>query len=92
MAKKLVLLTDGTAVAVEELVLDRFVGVDADNHVVVADAGFTYALTPCCQATGKGSDSATGVVCRACHREVDPYFGGPATVAIARQAEQENPA
>lgn len=35
-----------------------------------------YLLTPCCKASGKGSiDSATGVVCRRCYREVDPIFG-----------------
>ncbi len=34
-----------------------------------------YALTPCCAATGKGSDVESGVVCRKCYREVDAVYG-----------------
>lgn len=34
--------------------------------------------------SGKGAESATGVVCRGCYREVDLKFGGPSSLAIAR--------
>ncbi len=34
------------------------------------------ALTPCCKAGSKGSaNSSTGVVCRACYREVSAKYG-----------------
>ncbi|KXO90998.1 Uncharacterised protein (plasmid) [Tsukamurella tyrosinosolvens] len=33
-----------------------------------------YALTPCCAATGTGSDS--GIVCRGCYRELDFEYAG----------------
>ncbi len=33
------------------------------------------ALTPCCKASGKGGDSPTGVVCRACYRPVSAKYG-----------------
>nr|WP_172692649.1 hypothetical protein [Mycolicibacterium sp. CBMA 213] len=33
-----------------------------------------YPLTPCCAATGKGSDS--GIVCRRCYRDVGHEYGG----------------
>lgn len=34
-----------------------------------------YLLTPCCGATGKGSDSPTGVVCRSCYATVPGVYG-----------------
>ena len=40
-----------------------------------APSGMVMPLTECCRASGKGSDSATGVVCRACYVEVDTYYG-----------------
>jgi len=64
----------------------RFRGWDSVGNVVVAMeltgplAAHLFALTPCCQASGKGSDSETGVVCRACYETVDVYFGGPAEI------------
>ena len=75
---------DGSTREVAPEVFAELKGLDADGNLVIAadwNPDYCYALTPCCQATGKGSDSATGVVCRNCYREVDPYFGGPATVA-----------
>lgn len=50
------------------------------------DDGTEYLipLTPCCHASGKGAESATGVVCRGCYREVDPKYGGDSSIAIAR--------
>lgn len=42
--------------------------------IVRADHGI-YPLTPCCEATGKGMDTETGVGCRACYEEIDPIFG-----------------
>jgi hypothetical protein len=38
--------------------------------------GLLYRLTPCCEASGKGSaDSQTGVVCRNCYKSVSHEFG-----------------
>lgn len=37
--------------------------------------GMIYPLTPCHQASGKGSEVPTGVVCRSCYEEVDPLYG-----------------
>ena len=37
------------------------------------NSGMVLLLTPCCDATGKGSEG--GIVCRKCHEEVDPVFG-----------------
>lgn len=35
-----------------------------------------HGLTPCCKAHGKGdADASTGVVCRACYREVSAKYG-----------------
>lgn len=58
----------------------QIVGRDADgDKVAKADHGYGatyYLLTPCCEASGKGSaDSPTGVVCRACYETVDAKFG-----------------
>ena len=84
-------LTDGTTVAVPAANADRFRGLDAHGNWVLADpdlsdpdAEYLIPLTPCCQATGKGSDSPTGIVCRACYRTVDGYFGTDAIVSVPR--------
>lgn len=42
--------------------------------LVVAD-GIVYPLTECCQASAKGSDSPTGVVCRKCYSTQDEAMG-----------------
>lgn len=40
------------------------------------ELGMPFYPTPCCGASGKGStNSETGVVCRACYREVDEIYG-----------------
>lgn len=39
---------------------------------VVATHGIAYYLTPCCNASGKGSMDA--IVCRSCYTEVDDIF------------------
>ncbi|RBO79951.1 hypothetical protein [Nocardia puris] len=43
-------------------------------------------LTLCCHASGKGSaDSISGVVCRACYRDLHHKHGGStAEIAVAR--------
>jgi len=49
-----------------------------DNLSVIArdtDIDMAYRLTNCCGATGKGSEVESGVVCRACYRQVDSEFG-----------------
>ena len=45
---------------------------DESPHLV-ATWGIAYYLTPCCDATGKGSDG--GTVCRSCYRYVDSLLG-----------------
>lgn len=87
-------LTDGRRIRVHPVIADRVRGVDADGDLLIplgeADTpihhpdGTEYLipLTPCCHASGKGSESSTGVVCRRCYREVDPKYGGPSEVAI----------
>lgn len=54
------------------------VGLDGQGDVIVRDpaCGFTYLLTRCCYASGKGSyDSMSGVVCRKCYRDVGHIYG-----------------
>lgn len=83
-----VALANGVAVYVPRRGADRFRGIDnAGNRVYAMDLpgdDYLVPLTPCCNATGKGSPSPTGVVCRACKRTVSSYFGGPAIVAVPR--------
>jgi hypothetical protein len=44
-------------------------------QVFLCDGVYTL-LTPCCNASGKGScNSDSGVVCRACYEEVDGIHG-----------------
>lgn len=56
---------------------------DADGDLLVPiidgkpELGY-MALTPCCNASGKGVDySASGVACRKCHEDVDWKYGVP---------------
>ena len=88
-------LRDGRRIRVRELIADQVRGVDADGDLVVGlgtpdspirhsdGTDYLVPLTPCCAAHGKGSaDSSTGVVCRACYREVDVKYGGPSAVTV----------
>jgi hypothetical protein len=87
-------LADGRRIHVRVAVAARVRGVDADGDAVVPlgtpdmplrhDDGSDYliALTPCCNADGKGSVVSTGVVCRACYREVASKYGGPSQLAV----------
>jgi hypothetical protein len=43
---------------------------------------YLIALTPCCNADGKGATVSTGVVCGACYREVASKYGGPSQLAV----------
>ena len=45
---------------------------DFRGQLVTSD-GIAYYLTPCCQASGKGSGD--GIVCRACYRPVADTYG-----------------
>jgi hypothetical protein len=48
-----------------------------DGDTFATDGTGVWPLTPCCLATGKGSDNSdTGVICRACYDDVDTYYGG----------------
>ncbi|MFI6031582.1 hypothetical protein [Amycolatopsis magusensis] len=88
-------LADGRHLTVHAVFATRVRGVDADgdllvtlgepDHPIRRDDGAEYLipLTPCCHADGKGAESATGVVCRGCYREVDPKYGRPGSHAIA---------
>ncbi|MGY1947630.1 hypothetical protein [Nocardia asiatica] len=67
--------------------VEDILGLDAEGCVVIRFATHhTAVLTPCCHASGKGSaDSISGVVCRACYRDVHHKHGGiDAEIAIAR--------
>lgn len=88
-------LTDGRRVHVRAAIAGLIRGIDADGNLLVAlgepDApihhpdgtDYLIPLTGCCQATGKGAPSRTGVACRSCYREVDGKYGGPSTLAVA---------
>ena len=41
----------------------------------LGDKTMLYPLTECCEASGKGAESPTGVVCRACYEPVAAAFG-----------------
>lgn len=87
-------LTDGRHLQVHTVIADRVRGIDADGDLLIPlgegirlDDGAEYLvpLTPCCQASGKGStNSSTGVLCRNCYEEVDIKYGSHSTVAVAR--------
>lgn len=88
------MLEDGRRVHAHRMIADRVRGIDADGDLVLPlgepgspirhedGAEWLIALTPCCHASGKGAASRTGVVCRACYREVDGKYGDPSTVAV----------
>jgi hypothetical protein len=62
----------------------RFVGVTAEDYLVVESEDIQWALTPCCHASAKGSfvGDEPAVVCRHCYEPVDPSLGGtPVIVA-----------
>ncbi|WP_216907663.1 hypothetical protein [Nocardia noduli] len=67
--------------------VEEILGLDAEGCVVIRFCTvYKMVLTPCCHASGKGSAySVTGVVCRACYRDVDDKHGGiDSEIAIAR--------
>ena len=53
---------------------NRTVRRDSTGMRYVVDDGFAFYITPCCDASAKGSMGAT--VCRNCYREIDPAYGG----------------
>jgi len=74
---------DGSTRVVSTGLRVRLLGLDDEGNLVVTGDGMTYALTPCCNATGKGADVTTGVVCRSCYEEVSSRFGDVADVTTA---------
>lgn len=54
------------------IIRDKFHGTFAVN----LDVGTIYRLTPCCNASGKGSmvGDRPAIVCRACYKEVGDVF------------------
>lgn len=72
---------------VNSLTLDVLVGIDGEGNLVAQFDNFQYPLTPCCNASGKGSGG--GVVCRSCYQYVSSYFGGEAT-AVSSIVKVEN--
>lgn len=82
-----IVLADGRTRRVRAVIADRVRGLDSEGDLVVPlydGATSLISLTTCCDATGKGAECSTGVVCRNCYREVDAKYGGPSTVAVAR--------
>ncbi|MGW0022025.1 hypothetical protein ACWDUD_27240 [Rhodococcus sp. NPDC003382] len=59
---------------------DRVVEIYRDDTAhVVAYAGTAYHLTPCCDASAKGSMDS--IVCRSCYQQVSPMYGMGWTLA-----------
>ncbi|HET6286472.1 MAG TPA: hypothetical protein VFG15_06945 [Amycolatopsis sp.] len=89
-------LADGSHRHVHAVIADRVVGIDVDGDLLIPlgepgrpilhDDGTEklIPLTPCCHASGKGSESPTGMVCRRCYCEVDGKYGGTSSIAVAR--------
>ena len=78
-------LATGDSISVLAAVADRVRGIDHDGDVIVCDPDMDSLIpvTPCCNATGKGTvTAASGVCCRRCHTEVGIKFGGPGTIAV----------
>ena len=75
------------------LLAARVRGIDSDGDLLVPlcdqptlvlrddHSEYLVPLTPCCQATGKGAECSTGVVCRSCFEEVDTKYGVDGQVA-----------
>lgn len=78
--------TDGTSRQVDKTTAALVVGKDSAGNLVASLMGFEYPLTPCCNASGKGSIAGSGpaVVCRSCYKEVGYEFGMEATVRFSR--------
>lgn len=52
------------------------IGEHPEWGTIAETEGIAYILTPCCQASAKGSvNSSTGVCCRACYRELPEWTG-----------------
>jgi len=91
-------LSDGRDIQVNAFFADLVCGVDEDGDPLVPlfspedfpvskqvpdhAKNMMVPLTPCCQASGKGSDTDTGVCCRVCYRQVDVKYGGQAHLAV----------
>jgi hypothetical protein len=74
--------TDGSTIDYQPGDHVKVIGLDYEGDVVVEVTsdeygmkGYRYPLTPCCRASGKGSESPTGIVCRKCYATVDYKFG-----------------
>lgn len=87
-------LANGARIKVDRVISHRIRGLDADGDLLLCDqtirsqdgAEYLVPLTRCCRATGKGADSATGVVCRNCYRVVHSKYGGPGRIAVGLAA------
>lgn len=86
MTHIIVTFEDGTERLLDTRLSDRVVGLDADGDLLVPlmdeMPDYLVPLTSCCNASGKGSESPTGVVCRACGRFVTAKYGGPSTLTV----------
>lgn len=92
----------GRRIQVHRIIAGRVRGLDMDGDLLIPlgdarqlirhedDSEYLVALTPCCHASGKGADVATGVVCRGCHREVDGKYGGPGKIALLLDAHEHH--
>ena len=64
----------------------------AKGTITLFDNGnqMVTALTPCCEASGKGNaDVESGVVCRGCHKEVSFAYGMVGDLALRHAAEDQ---
>lgn len=90
-------LANGRHKSVSAVIADRVHGIDSDGDLLIplGEPGhparhpdgtiYLIPLTPCCQASGKGStESATGMTCRGCRKEVDSKYATHSTIAVAR--------
>lgn len=82
----LIRFADGTTREVAEPLASRVVGLDADGDLLVplteGRLDYLAPLTPCCNASGKGTSAPTGVSCRACYRTVSPKYGSWERIAV----------
>lgn len=72
---------DGSTAMIASIKAERIVGKDHDGLLIAQNVfpngnRMLYPLTPCCQASDKGTED--GIACRGCYRLLgDDWFGGP---------------
>lgn len=95
---ELLLVNDQTVEVPDGISADKIAGITKDGgHIVLSEtfgnSTMSWALTPCCNASGKGLDDGFGggmVGCRSCYREVDPIFGADLEARDIIEVKKEN--